>query len=80
VRTLERWKYGSKGEFVCFDVHPFRSTAPEHWSAALANSRRTFDRLVEKARSFDEKQAETLIGRRDYQALDQLVLEHLMGK
>jgi xylose isomerase len=80
VRTLERWKYGSKGEFVCFDVHPFRSTAPQHWSAALDNSRRTFDRLVEKARSFDEKQAALLIADRDYQALDQMVIEHLLGK
>jgi xylose isomerase len=80
VRTLERWKYGAKGEFVCFDVHPFRTTAPEQWSAALANSRRTFDRLVEKVRSFDEARAADLIGKRDYQALDQMVLEHLLGK
>ena len=80
VRTLERWKYGSKGEYVCFDVHPFRTTAPEQWSAALDNSRRTFLRLVEKARSFDEKQAAALVARRDYQALDQMVIEHLLGR
>jgi len=80
VRTLERWQYGGKGEYVCFDVHPFRTTAPEQWSAALDNSRRTFLRLVEKARSFDEKQAAALVARRDYQALDQMVIEHLLGK
>jgi len=80
VRALERNGYGKKGEYVCFDVHPFRTTKVEHWLAHLENSRRTFLRLLEKARSFDEKQAQALIAQRDYAALDQLVLEHLMGK
>ena len=72
--------YGRRGEYVAFDVHPFRTTQPEHWTAHLENSRRTFLRLVEKARSFPEKQAQALIADRNYAALDQLVLEHLMGK
>jgi xylose isomerase len=80
VRALERNGYGKNGEFVCFDVHPFRTTKPEHWLAHLDNSRRTFLRLVQKARSFDESEAEALIANRDYQALDQMVLEHLMGQ
>ena len=80
VRALERNGYGKKGEYVCFDVHPFRTTKPEHWLAHLDNSRRTFLRLVEKARSFDEKQAQALVADLDYAALDQMVLEHLMGK
>ena len=79
VRVLERNKYGSKGEYVCFDVHPFRSTKEEHRLAHLDNSRRTFLRLVEKARSFDEAAAKSLIADRDYQALDQMVIEHLLG-
>jgi xylose isomerase len=80
VRALERNGYGKNGEYVCFDVHPFRTTKPEHWVAHLENSRRTFLRLVEKARSFDEKKAQALIAGRDYAALDQRVLEHLMGR
>jgi xylose isomerase len=80
VRALERNGYGKRGEFVCFDVHPFRPTKEEHWLAHLENSRRTFLRLLEKARSFDEKTAKALIADRNYAALDQLVLEHLMGK
>jgi xylose isomerase len=80
VRALERNGYGKNGEFVCFDVHPFRATKEEHWMAHLVNSRRTFLRLVQKARSFNEKSAKALTADRDYQALDQLVLEHLMGK
>ena len=80
VRALERNKYGSKGEYVAFDVHPFRTTKVEHWTAHLDNSRRTFLRLLEKVRSFNEAAAQKLIADRDYAALDQMVLEHLMGK
>lgn len=79
VRALERNGYGRRGEYVCFDVHPFRTTKVEHWLAHLENSRRTFLRLVEKARTFDEKQAQAFIRDRNYAALDQMVLEHLMG-
>jgi xylose isomerase len=79
VRVLERNKYGSRGEYVCFDVHPFRTTKVEHWLAHLDNSRRTFLKLVEKARSFDESKAQELIAGRNYQALDQMVIEHLLG-
>jgi len=79
VRALERNGYGRHGEYVCFDVHPFRTTKPEHWMRHLVNSRRTFLRLVQKARSFDEAEAKLLIADRNYQDLDQLVIEHLMG-
>jgi xylose isomerase len=80
VRALERNRYGRKGEYVAFDVHPFRTTKPEHWGDHLANSRRTFLRLVEKARSFNEPAAQKLIADRNYAALDEMVLEHLMGR
>ena len=80
VRALERNGYGKNGEYVCFDVHPFRTTKVEHWLAHLDNSRRTFLRLVEKARTYDEATARQLIADRNYAALDQLVIEHLLGK
>ena len=80
MRALERNGYGKNGEYIALDVHPFRTTKVEHWMAHLVNSRRTFLRLVEKARSFDDKPARQLIANRDYQALDQMVIEHLMGK
>jgi xylose isomerase len=80
VRALERNGYGKQGQYVCFDVHPFRTTKVEHWLAHLDNSRRTFLKLVQKARSFDEKKSHGLIANRDYAALDQMVLEHLMGR
>jgi len=80
VRVLERNKYGSQGEYVCFDVHPFRTTKVEHWVDHLDNSRRTFLRLVEKVQTFDETRANEFIADRNYQALDQMVIEHLLGK
>ena len=79
VRALERNKYGSQGEYVCFDVHPFRPTKIDHWVAHLDNSRRTFMELLDKVRSFDEKKAQGLIAERNYAALDQMVIEHLLG-
>ena len=80
IRSLERNGYGRRGEYVCFDVHPFRTTKEKHWLDHLTNSRRTFLRLLEKVRSFDEKAAQALVADRNYQALDQMVIEHLLGK
>lgn len=80
VRVLERNGYGKNGEYVCFDVHPFRTTKIEHTLAHLDNSRRTFLKLVEKSRSFDGKAAQKLVMNGDYQALDQMVIEHLLGE
>jgi excinuclease ABC subunit C len=80
IRALERNGYGSNGEYVCIDVHPFRTTKPEHWMDHLLNSRRTFMRLLEKVRSFAERAAQRLIADRNYQALDQMVIEHLLGR
>src|SRR5258708_16434167 len=57
VRALERNGYGKGGEYVCFDVHPFRPTKPEHWLAHLENSRRTFLRLVDNAGAIDDDTA-----------------------
>jgi xylose isomerase len=79
VRALERNQYGRNGEYICFDVHPFRTTKPEHYLKHLANSRDTFLALLEKARTYPEKEAQALIADRNYQDLDLLVLRHLMG-
>ena len=60
-------------------AHPFRTTREGQWMDHLVNSRRTFLRLVDKARAFDEARARDLAATRDYQALDQMVIEHLLG-
>jgi len=51
----------------------------EHAFAQVSNSRKTFQRLLEKVRTFDESRAGRLIAERDCQALDQMVLDHLRG-
>lgn len=79
VRALERNGYAKTGRCVAFDVHSFRATKEEHCMDHATNSMRTFGKLVERARSFDEKAAKKLIADRDYQALDQMVIEHLLG-
>jgi len=60
-------------------VHSFRTTTIEKASDHAVNSRRTFLRLLDKVRSFDESAAQALIEQRDYQALDQMVIEHILG-
>lgn len=80
VRILERNGYGRRGETIAFEVYPFRPTKPEHIMDHLINSRKTFLRLLEKVRSFDESKAAQLVAERNYQALDQMVIDHLMGK
>ena len=79
VRVLERHGYGSGGECVAFDVHSFRTTSIEQGLDHATNSRRTFLALLDKVRSFDEDAAASLIAARDYQALDQMVIEHLLA-
>ncbi len=79
VRVLERHGYGREGACIGLDVHSFRTTTIERGAEHLINSRTTFLRLLEKVRTFDEAAAANLIADRDYQALDQMVIEHLLG-
>lgn len=51
----------------------------ESATAHLATSKAVFLRLVEKVRSFPEQTAAECIAARDYEALERLVLEHLLG-
>jgi len=66
VRLLDRYDYGKSGQFVGL----------EH----LANSRMIFLRLVELVRSLDQDKVEKLIVERDYEELDMLIINHLMGR
>lgn len=80
VRVLERHDYGRNGEWVGLDVKVMRTQKRERSFAHLEHSRETFELLVEKARSLDETTVELLTAERDYEALDQLILRHLLGK
>ena len=80
VRTLERHAFGARDRAcIAFDTHAFRTSSVQCGLDHAINSRKTFLRLLEKVRAFDEDAAGMLIAARDYQALDQMVLDHLLG-
>ncbi|MHC4462783.1 MAG: TIM barrel protein [Planctomycetota bacterium] len=80
VRILDKYDYGKSGEFVGLDVKAMRTQKQQVATKHLANSRTIFLRLVELARSLDENKVEKLISQRDYEELDMLIINHLMGK
>jgi len=79
VRVLEAANFAASGAFVGFDVKAQRTQRAEAATAHLATSKAVFLKLVEKARSFPEKTAAECIANRDYEALERLVLEHLLA-
>jgi xylose isomerase len=79
VRVLEAANYAATRAFVGFDVKAQRTQPAASAMAHLATSKAIFLRLVEKVRSFPAGQAEQCIAARDYEALERLVLEHLLS-
>ncbi len=79
VRILDAYDFGKKGEFVGLDVKAMRTQKAEMATKHLSNSRTVFLKLVELTRSLDEAKVNTLIAGRDYEELDMLIMNHLMG-
>jgi len=79
VRILEEAGYGSNGEFIGLDVKAMRTQQGYPVTAHLENSKKTFHHMVDKVRSWDRELEKTLVDARDYEALEQAVLEHIMG-
>ena len=80
VRILEKYDYGKDGKFVGLDVKAMRTQKPEVATKHLRNSREIFLALVELVRNLDKDKVEKLIAERDYEELDMLIINHLMGK
>ncbi len=80
VRILDKYDYGTKGEFVGLDVKAMRTQKAGVATKHLSNSRTVFLKLVDLARSLDEGQVDKLIAERDYEELDMLIMSHLLGK
>jgi xylose isomerase len=80
VRILEEANYAATGAFVGFDVKAQRTQRAESATSHLATSKAVFLRLVDKARSFPRQEAAQCVAGRDYEALERLVLEHLLGE
>ena len=79
VRVLEAADYAASGAFIGFDVKAQRTQRADAATAHLATSKAVFLRLVEKVRSFPKQTADQCIAARDYEALERLVLEHLLS-
>jgi xylose isomerase len=79
VRILDKYNYGAKGEFVGLDVKAMRTQKQSEATKHLSNSRTIFLKLLDLARSLDEKHVDSLIAERDYEALDLLIIKHLMS-
>ncbi len=79
VRILDKHGYGNNGEYVGLDVKTMRTQKLEVSTRHLSNSRKVFLRLLELSRNGDESKIEALISERDYEELDMLIMDHLLG-
>jgi len=80
VRILDKYDFGKRGEFVGLDVKAMRTQKQDAATKHLSNSRAVFLNLIELVRSLDTKKVDRLIAERDYEELDMLIINHLMGK
>jgi xylose isomerase len=78
VRVLDENRFWEVG-VVGMDVKAIRTQLPEVATKHLRNSIQLFLRLVALSRSLDRGQVNELIAARDYEELDWLILNHLMG-
>jgi len=79
VWVLERNGYGQNGEFVGLDVKALRTQSKATSTKHLRNSREIFLQLVDLARSLDVHKVEALRANRDYEELDMVIINHLLG-
>lgn len=80
VWVLERGGYGRRGEVIGLDIKAMRTTKAADQTVHLSNSREIFLLLVEKVRSLDLKRVDEYRANRDYEALEQYIVKHLMGR
>ena len=80
VRILDKYDYGKNDEWVGLDVKAMRTQKSDIATKHLSNSRTIFLRLLDLARSLDNKKVDNLIAQRDYEELDLLIMNHLLGK
>ncbi|MDX1991662.1 MAG: TIM barrel protein [bacterium] len=79
VLVLDNYRFYERG-MVGMDVKAVRTQKADVAEKHLANSLEVFLWLVEKARSLDRATMQQCIDARDYEALDHLILGHLLGR
>jgi len=79
IRVLEEGGFGLNGEMVGLDVKVMRTQKQANNTAHLANSKKIFELLLRKVRTFNRKKEAQFIKNRDYEGLERMVIEHLLG-
>ena len=80
IWALEKNGYGKNGESVGLDVKAMRTTTFEESTFHLAHSKTMFLRLLDVVRGVDEKKVEEFRSHRQYEQLEMLILNALMGR
>lgn len=79
VRILDRYEYGTRGEWVGLDIKAMRTQPADLATKHLINSRHIFIRLLEVSRSLNEELLVELTNERDYEGIERYILDALMG-
>ncbi len=80
VRILDKHGFGKNGEFIGLDIKAMRTQKLDVSTKHLFNSRTIFLALLDVVRSLDEKRIDELVAARDYEELDLLIVNALMGR
>jgi xylose isomerase len=80
VWTLEKNGYGRNGECIGLDIKAMRTTTVEESMYHLAHSKTIFLRLLDIVRGIDEAKVEALRQARQYEQLEMLILQALIGR
>src|SRR5271157_1446166 len=80
VWALEKNGYGQNGECVGLDVKAMRTTVLEESLYHLAHSKTMFLRLLDVVRGLEMRKVEELRAKRQYEQLEMLILNALMGR
>ena len=79
VRVLIENGYGNNGEYIGLDVKAMRTQKQDACTNHLSNSRLIFMQLLDLVRKLDNAKIAALISDRDYEELDLLIIDHLLG-
>ena len=79
VKVLYENNFGENGECVGLDVKAMRSQPVEDCYRHIINSKRIFERLLEKVKKFDYKFQEECVKTRNLEKLEMYVIDLLLG-
>jgi xylose isomerase len=80
VRILDKYNYGTKGQWVGLDVKAMRTQKDEVATRHLSNSREIFMHLLEVSRSLIETEIDNFIIRRNYEELEMYIISKLLNR